>query len=322
MMICELAPAKINLTLEILNKRDDGYHDIKSVMQTIDLCDILTFGSNDWVQVIPEYCNLPAEDTLPWNENANYLKDNLVYKAASILKEETGCRKGALIQLKKCIPSSAGLGGGSSDAAATLKGLNKLWDLKLSTEELAEIGSKIGSDISFFIYGGTCLSRGRGEIIEKVQSISKKWLAVILLPIRIKDKTKKLYSHVTFKNYSDGKFTEALIESINNNGNDDSQKLINKISTNHANGKNNTNGFEIDSLLFNVFETIYSDYFEEYKNWAEKLNKIINKPFHLSGSGPSIFYISDKEKEIIEIARKIGEIEDLKLTKYIAQTVP
>ena len=322
MMICELAPAKINLTLEILNKRVDGYHDIKSVMQTIDLCDILTFWDNDWIQVIPEYCSLPAEDTLPWNENSNYLKNNLVFKAASILKEETGCRKGALIQLKKCIPSSAGLGGGSSDAAATLKGLNKLWNLKLSTEELAEIGSKIGSDISFFIYGGTCLSRGRGEIIEKIQSISKKWLAVILLPIRIKDKTKKLYSHVDFKNYSDGKFTKALIENICSNGHDNPQNLISTINKNNINIKNNTNGFDIDNLLFNVFETIYGDYFEEYKNWTEKLNKNINKPFHLSGSGPSIFYISDNELEIIEIAKKIEEIEVLKLTKYIAQTVP
>ena len=318
-MICELAPAKINLTLEILNKRADGYHDINSVMQTIDLCDTLTFWENDWIQVIPEYYNLPSEDTLPCNENLNYLKNNLVFKAALILKEETGCRKGALIQLKKYIPSSAGLGGGSSDAAATLKGLNKLWNLKLSMKELAEIGSKIGSDISFFIYGGTCLSRGRGEIIEKIKSISKKWLVVILLPLRINDKTKKLYSYVTFKNYSDGKFTKNLIENINNNGCNNFQNLI---STNNKNFKNNTNGSEIDSLLFNIFETIYNEYFEEYKNWADKLNKIIDKPFHLSGSGPSIFYISEKEQEIIKIAKKIEEIEALKLTKYIAQTIP
>ncbi|MCL6086904.1 MAG: 4-(cytidine 5'-diphospho)-2-C-methyl-D-erythritol kinase [Actinobacteria bacterium] len=304
-MICEIAPAKINLTLEILNKRDDGYHEIKSVMQTIDICDVLTFWKNEWIQVIPEYSNLPSEDSLPESDNFNYFNNNLVYKAAIVLKESTGYKDGAIIQLKKNIPSSAGLGGGSSDAAATLRGLNKLWNLKLSIAELAEIGSKIGSDIPFFIYGGTCLAGGRGEIIEKLNPLSKKWLAVILLPLKISEKTKKIYSHITPVSYSTGKTTSILVENIKNDNN--------KINMDNFYSK-------FENFIFNVFEKVYDNIFKEYNKWAEILNNIINKPFHLSGSGPSIFYISDSESEIKEIIKKISE--NLEINKYLAQTVP
>ncbi|MCL6088092.1 MAG: 4-(cytidine 5'-diphospho)-2-C-methyl-D-erythritol kinase [Actinobacteria bacterium] len=304
-MICEIAPAKINLTLEILNKRNDGYHEIKSVMQTIDICDVLTFWENEWIQVIPEYSNLPPEDTLPDFDNFNYFSNNLVYRAAMVLRELTGYKDGAVIQLKKNIPSSAGLGGGSSDAAATLKGLNKLWNLKLSTKELAEIGSKIGSDIPFFIYGGTCLATGRGEIIEKIKPLPKKWLGIILLPLKIPEKTKKIYSHITSINYSSGETTTVLVENIKNGHNE------NKLD--HFNGK-------FENFIFNVFEMVYKNSFKEYNDWTEKLNNIINKPFHLSGSGPSIFYISNSEFEIKEIIKEIKE--ELNLNKYIAQTVP
>lgn len=307
-MICEIAPAKINFTLEVLKRRNDGFHEIKSVMQTIDICDILTFWDNDWIHVFPEYCNLPLNDSLFSNDCFNYFNNNLVYKAASILKEETGYRGGAIIQLRKKIPSAAGLGGGSSDAAATLKGLNKLWKLNLSTDELAKVGAKIGSDIPFFIYGGTCLSRGWGEIIEKVKSIPQKWLAVVLLPLKIKNKTKKLYSHITSLNYSAGSYTDCFIENVNNNGHDGNSSFYKGQIYNKT-----------DNFIFNVFEKVYNKAFEEFNSWAEKLNQLIRKPFHLSGSGPSIFYISDFLQEITEIVNKI---ESLDLVKYIARTVP
>ena len=131
-MICEIAPAKINLTLEILGKREDGYHDIRSVMQTIDLCDVLTFWDNKWIHIVPEYGSLPGQDTLPvWTGKIIWEKTWYTGQQG-LLKKETGYQGGALIQLKKNIPSSAGLGGGSSDAAAALKGLNRLWQLGLS----------------------------------------------------------------------------------------------------------------------------------------------------------------------------------------------
>lgn len=292
-MICEIAPAKINLTLEILKKRNDGYHEIKSVMQTINLCDCLTIWEHEWIQVVPEYSNLPEGDVLPNYDNFNNFSDNLVFRAAETLKKVTGFKGGAVIQLKKTIPSCAGLGGGSSDAAATLKGLNKLWKLNLSRDELAKIGSLIGSDIPFFIYGGTCLAMGRGEIIENIISLQKKWLILILLPLKIEQKTKRLYSFINSENYSNGNFTAKFIRNINN-GNEDN--------------------------IFNVFENIYINIFKEYNYYLEKLLKITGKIFHLSGSGPTVFSISDSEEEAKSTLCKCET--ELKLNKYIAQTVP
>jgi 4-diphosphocytidyl-2-C-methyl-D-erythritol kinase len=292
-MICEIAPAKINLTLEILKKRNDGYHEIKSVMQTINLCDCLTIWEHEWIQIVPEYYNLPAGDALPNFDNYNNFSDNLVFKAATTLQKITGFKGGAAIQLKKTIPSCAGLGGGSSDAAATLRGLNKLWKLNLSREELAKIGSLIGSDIPFFIYGGTCLAMGRGEIIENIVSIQKKWLTLILLPLKIEQKTKRLYSFITPKDYSNGNFTTKFIRNMNNG---------------------------LENNIFNVFEIVYNNVFKEYNYYLEKLLKITGKTFHLSGSGPTVFSISDSEEEAKSTLNQC-EIE-LKLNKYIAQTVP
>ncbi|MDD3520618.1 MAG: 4-(cytidine 5'-diphospho)-2-C-methyl-D-erythritol kinase, partial [Actinomycetota bacterium] len=213
-MKSEIAPAKINLTLEISGKRDDGYHDIFSLMQTIDLCDYLTFHKNPWLQIIPEYHNLPATDSLPGFDRNNYLVKNLVYKAAETLKNHTNYKSGAVIELKKSIPSSAGLGGGSSDAAAALRGLNRLWNLKLGDRELAEIGLKVGSDVPYFIYGGTCIVSGRGEHIKRIKPMPPKWILVILLPFDFKEKTRKLYSYVNSKNYTSGSVTNTLEKKI------------------------------------------------------------------------------------------------------------
>ena len=297
MLISEIAPAKINLTLEILGKRNDGYHEISSLMQTIDLCDYLTFHKNTWLQIIPEYHNLPAGDNLPGFDRNNYLVKNLVYKTAEALKTKTGYESGAVIELKKNIPSSAGLGGGSSDAAATLRGLNKLWNLKLSLDELAEIGASVGSDVPFFIYGSTCIVKGRGEIVKQLKAIRHKWILIILLPFEIKDKTKKLYSHVTENNYTDGSFTEKFAENICHEP-----------------------GSACDLLLFNAFEPIYTEIFEDYKKWIIDFKDIGVSPLHLAGSGPSVYFISDDESKVLEAAEKISSITNFRV--YITRTVP
>src|SRR5450830_1731 len=283
MLKSEIAPAKINLTLEIIGGRRDGYHEISSLMQTIDLCDYLTFHKNPWLQIIPEYHNLPASDNLPGFDRNNYLAKNLVYKTAEALKNKTRYKSGAVIELKKNIPSSAGLGGGSSDAAATLRGLNKLWNLKLSLYELAEIGSSVGSDVPFFIYGSTCIVKGRGELVLQVEAIRHKWILIILLPFEIKDKTKKLYSHVTKNNFTDGSFTDKLAEEINSNS-----------------------GCVSDLRPFNSFEFIYSEIFEDYKKMIADFKDIGTSPLHLAGSGPSVYFISDDETEVLEAAEKIS----------------
>jgi len=143
------APAKINWFLNIIGLRDDGFHEIRTLMQKISLCDMLTFA--------------PSKDIVVRTDAGIPFEQNLVYKAAMLLKGIYGVDRGADIQLEKNIPAGAGLGGGSSDAAAALRGLNKLWELGLSTEELCKAAAQLGSDVPFFLHGPLCLAGGRGE---------------------------------------------------------------------------------------------------------------------------------------------------------------
>jgi 4-diphosphocytidyl-2-C-methyl-D-erythritol kinase len=146
------APAKINWFLSVLNRRDDGYHNIVSLMQCIDLFDTLLFEESERLEVISDIPDLPAEK-------------NLVFKAAVLMQAIAGVRAGARITLKKDIPLAAGLGGGSSDAACVLIGLNRLWGLNLNAENLRDMGAQLGSDVPFFIDDTFALVQGRGEII-------------------------------------------------------------------------------------------------------------------------------------------------------------
>jgi len=309
-MICEVAPAKVNLTLEIVGKRNDGYHEIRSIMQTIDICDLLTFWDNDWIHILPEYCNLPQSDDLLKYDSGNYMGDNLVYRAAKILKEETGYKGGALIQLKKNIPSASGLGGGSSDAAATLKGLNKLWRLGLSNKQLAKLGARLGSDISFFIFGGTCMISGRGEKVIPLKPIPTKWLLILLIPMIMEEKTKKLYSQVDSSYYSSGEKTEILKKKIKSW----KQKKITGISTDSAN-------FSISKNLFNTFEIVYNNGQKCFDRWKKQRELLDIGPLHLAGSGPAVYYLSDEKEELIDMVdNRLNNFCEIK--KYITCTVP
>ena len=151
-----LAPAKLNLFLEIHGKRPDGYHDLESLMVTVDLHDTLTL-LDDPSGRIALRCDDPTLPTGP---------GNLVVQAAEALKAASGTDRGVRIDLVKAIPAQAGLAGGSSDAAATLVGLDRLWDLGMSPETLDHLASTIGSDVSFFRQGPLAVCRGRGEIVE------------------------------------------------------------------------------------------------------------------------------------------------------------
>jgi 4-diphosphocytidyl-2-C-methyl-D-erythritol kinase len=150
------APAKINWFLHILGKRQDGYHDIVSLMQCVSLYDELTFEQDDSITIESDL-DIPVAD-------------NLIYRAASLLKQYAGYEKGARIILRKQIPVSAGLGGGSSDAACTLSGLNALWGLGLQHEELQMIGARIGSDIPFFFHPPAALVEGKGNVVKPLQT--------------------------------------------------------------------------------------------------------------------------------------------------------
>src|SRR5439155_13291328 len=152
-MITEKAYAKLNLGLEVTGRRDDGYHEIVSVMKLVDLYDTLAFAPSDG-EITVECDNpvLAAEG-----------RSNLVWRAARLLRETARVEKGAVIELRKRIPLASGLGGGSSDAAATLRGLSQLWGKALPKDQMRNLATVLGSDVPFFLEGGTALVEGRGD---------------------------------------------------------------------------------------------------------------------------------------------------------------
>ncbi len=162
-----LAPAKLNLFLHVLGRRPDGYHDLQSVFRCISLF--------DEIQLTARPTDAPL--TLSCNVDLGNPQDNLVLRAATLLQERSNTRYGAHIILKKQIPVGAGLGGGSSDAAAVLVGLNHLWSLKFSAAELQRFGAELGADIPFFIQGGDAWVTGLGAQIEPLQ-LAASWYVV------------------------------------------------------------------------------------------------------------------------------------------------
>ena len=161
------APAKLNLFLHVLGRREDGYHDIQTLFQLIDLCDELTFE-------ITATCAI----TRPTDSYGVNEQDDLVVRAARLLQEKTATNSGAVINVIKRIPLGAGLGGGSSDAATALLALNHLWDCKLGLSELADLGLKLGADVPVFIYGQSALATGVGEKLKAVEIGSRHYLLV------------------------------------------------------------------------------------------------------------------------------------------------
>ncbi|UCD35005.1 MAG: 4-(cytidine 5'-diphospho)-2-C-methyl-D-erythritol kinase [Nitrospiraceae bacterium] len=164
-MLTLKAPAKINWFLHILGRRADGYHEIESLIQKVTLYDILCFSPSDDVSV-------STAAPLP-------LEENLVYRAAMMMKRRWGVRRGALIRLEKNIPMGAGLGGGSSDAAAALLGLNRLWELGRVTEDLAGLAEELGSDVPFFLSGALSHVRGRGEKLTPCRPVNPMHLLLV-----------------------------------------------------------------------------------------------------------------------------------------------
>jgi 4-diphosphocytidyl-2-C-methyl-D-erythritol kinase len=166
-------PAKVNLFLEVHAKRPDGYHDIATLMVAVSLFDTLRF-QDDSSGGVTLTCSRPDLSNGP---------DNLIIRAAQLLKRTTGSARGARIHLEKRIPLAAGLAGGSSDAAATLTGLNQLWQLGLSTSQLANLASELGSDIPFFFYGPAAWCTGRGEMVEPLPIRQPLFLVLISPPV-------------------------------------------------------------------------------------------------------------------------------------------
>lgn len=175
MKVFEKAPAKINLSLDVLRKREDGYHEVEMVMTMVDLADRL------------EMEELPR-DAIMISSQAGFIpldEKNLAFQAAKLIKERYGVKKGVYIHLDKRIPVSAGLAGGSTDAAATLRGLNRLWGLGISAEELQTLGAELGSDVPFCVTGGTAVARGRGEALTPIDPPPPCWVVLVKPPINV-----------------------------------------------------------------------------------------------------------------------------------------
>jgi 4-diphosphocytidyl-2-C-methyl-D-erythritol kinase len=275
------APAKINLVLEVLGKHND-YHRISSIVQSIDLCDVLNFQPDE------EICFECAEPSLK--------RDNLVTRAAALLKESTKCSVGARIELHKHIPWGMGLGGGSSDAAAALLALNELWGLELPLSELVRLASKLGSDVPFFIHKGTALVEGKGEKVTPLPSLPATCFVLLVPPLpKISGKTKQMYDRLNASYYTEGQFVQQALSSLRQ-------------------------GKAIDpGLMFNVFEKVAFDFFPGLDRYRKTLEEAGAPGVYLAGSGPCLFTFfsgEDKANKVVSRLRKHG------LECYLASSFP
>lgn len=281
-MLTVLAPAKLNLTLEVRAKRQDGFHEIRSVIQTITLSDRLRFESGKKLEF--------KSDSPDW-----MAEKSLLSRAASLLQQVTGCSQGATIEIKKCIPLMSGLGGDSSDAAAVLCGLNRLWNLELPGEELRQLAQQLGSDVAFFLYGGTALVEGRGEIVTPLPPLPHRWVILTIPPIpRLPGKTSRLYNSLKSIHYTDGQITQQLVKTL---------KVGEEFSP---------------SLLFNTFENVASTCFIGLDVYREHLVKIGVTNVHLAGSGPTLFTLIKDQAEAEALYLRL---QQQKMEAYLVETL-
>ncbi len=201
-----LAPAKINLTLEVLSKRRDGYHEIATVMQTIDLCDTVTL--EDAAEISVEFQGEAAEG-LPEDR-----EQELAYQAATRMSRWLNEPRSVRISLHKRIPAGMGLGGGSSDAAAVIRGLNVLWGLNRESASLKRLAAEIGSDVAFFVYCGAALCRGRGEIVDPLPDGRAAHVTLFLPKERLADKTATMYGLLSRSDFTAGTTTRGVVDDI------------------------------------------------------------------------------------------------------------
>lgn len=273
----EYAPAKINLFLDVIRKREDGYHDLGTLFQTID--------AGDTVSAEPRQ---DGRITLCYNEPQNYpLETDLVYKAAKLLQQESGTTLGADIYLNKVMPLGAGLGGGSADAAATLRLLNQLWKLKFKFEKLEEIGAKLGADVPFLVRGGTAMAEGIGEKLTFVK------------PLQLGDE-----QYLLVATPLDSVPTKDAYAGVPKSGPD-------RWETYKAKCMRRGKAASIDFALANTFNAFEESVFpkhplvEEMKNEFKRLGAT---SVLMSGSGASVFGVFETRKQAKEAAEELKPI--------------
>lgn len=272
--ICIDARAKVNLTLDVLHKRQDGYHEVEMIMQSINLKD----------RVVVEKICRPHIEILVENSKLPTDQRNLAFKAAKIMMDEFNLERGVKITLHKEIPLAAGLAGGSSDAAAVILAINELFDIKKTKEELMPLGKCIGADVPFCLLGGTALATGIGEQLRVLDPVPNFGILLIKPPYTVS--TREVYSRLNIKNIQDRPNTKAMLESIKRQ---DIQGI--------AHG------------LCNVLEEVTFTLHPELKNIKEQLLKRGALGSLMSGSGPTVFGIFESKKEAFRAAQEFSQDE-------------
>lgn len=264
--VYEKAPAKINLCLDVLRKREDGYHDVEMVMTMVDLADRL------------EMSELPR-DTIIISSQAGYIpldEKNLAFQAARLIKERYGVTRGVYIHLDKKIPVAAGLAGGSSDAAATLRGLNRLWGLGLTNTELEALGAELGSDVPFCVRGGTVLATGRGEVLTDAPAPPQCWVVLAKPPIHVS--TAEVYRRLQVDRISERPSAGRMLEALRRR---DVRDMC--------------------SAMGNVLEEVTFRLHPEVRQIKELMLRLGAEGALMSGSGPTVFGVVEKEAKVARI---------------------
>ena len=278
------AYGKVNLGLDVLRKREDGYHEVRMIMQTVKVFDRLTFSDLQ-------------EDTIQISSNLHYLpinEDNLIYQACALMKREYNIKTGVRIHLDKHIPIAAGMAGGSADAAAALIAMNKMFGLKVSQKELMEYGVQLGADVPYCIIRGTALSEGIGEILTKLQPLPKCYMVIAKPPISVS--TKMVYENLHADKLETHPDIYGMVEALNQQ-----------------------NLYGVAERMGNVLETVTVKLYpviEEIKNLMldhGAMNSL------MSGSGPTVFGIYNDETKAKAAE---NELKERKLAKQVFVVSP
>ena len=274
--IVRKAYAKINLGLDVVRRRPDGYHEVKMVMQTISLHDELRFEETEGKEII-----LFSNDNPLLPED---MKDNLIYRAADCIRREYGIDRGVKITLQKNIPIAAGMAGGSTDAAATFHGLNELWQLSMNVERMQELSVKLGDDIPYCIMGGTALSEGIGEVLTPLPAPPHAYVLIAKPDISVS--TKFVYENLhadTLKEHPD---IDGMVEAIRNG-----------------------DLYGITGSMKNVLETVTEKSYPIISGIKEQMRAEGALNALMSGSGPTVFGIFEEETKARKAADSIRELE-------------
>ena len=281
------AYAKINLALDVTGKRPDGYHEVSMIMQSVSLHDQLTFWPME--SGISLTCNLPG---LPCDSG------NLAYRAVELLRRHCGINRGIRIHLEKRIPMAAGLAGGSSDAAAVLRGLNRLWELGLEPAELEQLAAQLGSDVPFCLWGGTVHATGRGEKLEALPDYAG--LGVLLVHPAVEVSTAWVYGRFDWRAWS-----------AERGGRHDLVEIRRAVAEKDF--------AALTGSLFNALETVTIPAHPLIAEIKSQLRQAGADGVLMSGSGPTVFALTPDRASAAAMARSLSLGPDVSI--WVAETV-